>query len=179
MQRVERTPSGDEEQPGHRVHFPLPPSPTHPNVFPLSDFITFSYELTDSWIYQVINFSPKIEVLQIYHASLRANTVPMITRGCKNLRSLTLGKCSEVKELTSHLETLTTLERLSLRNTPVRDSALQVMMTAFPYLQTLTLIGMFFSLSLSLSLSLSVYVCLPTPKAILSLCNFHNRNGCE
>jgi hypothetical protein len=37
-------------------------------------------------------------------------------------------------------ETLPTLQKLSLRNTPTNDSALQMLMSAFPNLQTLTLI---------------------------------------
>lgn len=98
------------------------------------------YEITDSWVYQVINFSTKIEVLKIYHADIRTDTVSMLTRGCKKLRSLTLGRCSPVTVLSSHLETLPTLQKLSLRNTPTNDSALQMLMSAFPNLQTLTLI---------------------------------------
>jgi len=98
------------------------------------------YEITDSWVYQVINFSTNIEVLKIYHADIRTDTVSMLTRGCKKLRSLTLGRCSPVTLLSSHPETLPTLLKLSLRNTPTNGSALQMLMSAFPNLQTLTLI---------------------------------------
>jgi hypothetical protein len=40
---------------------------------------------------------------QIYHADIRTDTVSMLTRGCKKLRSLTLGRCSPVTVLSSHL----------------------------------------------------------------------------
>jgi hypothetical protein len=88
----------------------------------------------------VINFSAKIEVLKIYHADIRTDTISMLTRGCKHMRSLTLGRCSQITTLTSHLEVLPTLQKLSLRNTPTNDSALQMLMSAFPALQTVTLI---------------------------------------
>eukprot|EP01087_Luapelamoeba_hula_P022967 TRINITY_DN8366_c0_g1_i1.p1 TRINITY_DN8366_c0_g1~~TRINITY_DN8366_c0_g1_i1.p1 ORF type:complete len:873 (-),score=107.28 TRINITY_DN8366_c0_g1_i1:17-2395(-) len=99
-----------------------------------------NFEISDQWIYQVINFSTHVKVIKIYHAAIRAHTVSMLTRGCKNLRSLTLGRCSEIKEITSNLGPLTTLRSLSLRNTPTSDSALQMLMSAFSCLDTLTLI---------------------------------------
>ncbi|KAL6079315.1 Fbox domain containing protein [Balamuthia mandrillaris] len=98
------------------------------------------YEITDSWIYEVINFSPMIEVLKVYHVDLRTETVSLLTRGCKHLRVLTLGRCSPITRFTSHLEVLTSLRKLSLRNTLTNDSALQMLMAAFPSLQTVTLI---------------------------------------
>ncbi len=103
-------------------------------------FCCCRYEITDSWIYQVINFSTNIEVLKVYHADIRTDTVSMLTRGCKRLRCLTLGRCSPVTVLTSHLERLHSLQKLSLRNTPTNDSALQLLMSAFPSLETVTLI---------------------------------------
>jgi len=98
------------------------------------------YEIKDSWIYEVINFCPKIEVLKVYHAEIRPDTVCMLTRGCKHLRVVTLGKCKPITKLNSQLEALTTLQKLSLRNTITNDSVLMMLMGAFPCLQTVTLI---------------------------------------
>eukprot|EP01090_Pellita_catalonica_P010630 TRINITY_DN22062_c0_g1_i1.p1 TRINITY_DN22062_c0_g1~~TRINITY_DN22062_c0_g1_i1.p1 ORF type:complete len:611 (-),score=72.24 TRINITY_DN22062_c0_g1_i1:29-1840(-) len=103
------------------------------------------YEITDSWLVQWIQTASakethRIQVLKIYHADIKTDTIALVTRKCRALRELTLGRCSPLTAFVSELHVVPPLTKLSLRNTKTRDSALQMLLNGFPNVRALTLI---------------------------------------